>query len=119
MFPSPAASAAAAAAAASTGPGIGSASSYNAMSHESGAGGGAGAPGSAHAGLMAADTLFVPNRNSSAMLAHYSVPASAASPISTSSTPPASAASNHTVSQYLQKRHSRPENLKKSRQINL
>ena len=102
MFPSPAASAAAAAAAASTGPGIGSASSYNAMSHESGAGGGgAGAPGSAHAGLMAADTLFVPNRNSSAMLAHYSVPASAASPISTSSTPPAASASNHTVSQYI------------------
>ena len=102
MFPSPAASAAAAAAAASTGPGIGSASSYNAMSHESGAGGGAGAPGSAHAGglMTAAETLFVPNRNSSAMLAHYSVPASAASPISTSSTPPAASASNHTVSQY-------------------
>ena len=109
MFPSPAASAAAAAVAASTPGGIGSvASSYNnAMSHESGAGGVGGvAPGSAHAGglMTAAETLFVPNRNSSAMLAHYSVPASAASPISTSSTPPASAASNHTVSQYLQKR---------------
>ena len=104
MFPSPAASAAAAAVAASTPGGIGSvASSYNnAMSHESGAGGVGGvAPGSAHAGLMAADTLFVPNRNSSAMLAHYSVPASAASPISTSSTPPAASASNHTVSQYI------------------
>ena len=104
MFPSPAASAAAAAVAASTPGGIGSvASSYNnAMSHESGAGGVGGAPGSAHAGglMTAAETLFVPNRNSSAMLAHYSVPASAASPISTSSTPPAASASNHTVSQY-------------------
>ena len=103
MFPSPAASAAAATVAASTPGGIGSvASSYNnAMSHESGAGGVA--PGSAHAGglMTAAETLFVPNRNSSAMLAHYSVPASAASPISTSSTPPAASASNHTVSQYI------------------